>query len=79
VEIRYSESARRALRLSDKRQVIRGKIEQLAADPRSLVANVKKLQGRPDFRLRVQDWRIIYRIEGDVLYVDEIGPRGSIY
>ena len=79
MEIRYSASARRALRLSDKRQVIRRKIEQLAENPGSLVANVKKLQGRPESRLRVQDWRIIYRTEGDVLYVDEIGARGSIY
>ena len=79
MEIRYSESARRALRSSDKRQMIRSKIEQLAADPSSLVANVKKLQGRPELRLRVQNWRVIYRIEDDVLYVDEIGSRGSIY
>ena len=79
MEIRYSASARRALRMSDKRLVIRQKIEQLAVDPGSLAANVKKLQGRPEFRLRVQDWRVIYRIEGSILYVDEVGPRGSIY
>ncbi len=79
MEIYYSLSAQRALRRSDKRVVIRQKIEQLATDPASLAANVKKLQGRDESRLRVQDWRVIFRIEGEVLQVDDIGPRGSIY
>jgi mRNA interferase RelE/StbE len=79
VEIRYSASARRELRRCDKRQLIRKKIGQLAADRPSLRANVKKLQGRSESRLRVQDWRVIFRTEGDVLYIDEIGPRSSIY
>lgn len=79
MEIYYSLSAQRALRRSDKRVVIRQKIEQLATDPASLAANVKKLQGRDESRLRVQDWRVIFRIEGEVLHVDDIGPRGSIY
>jgi mRNA interferase RelE/StbE len=79
VEIRYSLSAQRSLRYSDKRQLIRKKIEQLAVDPDSLGANVKKFQGRSESRLRVQDWRVIFQTEGDTLYVTEIGPRGSIY
>lgn len=79
MEIYYSLSAQRALRRSDKRVVIRQKIERLAIDPASLGANVKKLKGREESRLRVQDWRVIFRIEGDVLHVDDIGPRGSIY
>ncbi len=79
MEICYSLSAQRALRRSDKRVVIRQKIEQLAIDPASLAANVKKLQGRGESRLRVQDWRVIFRIEGDMLHVEDIGPRGSIY
>ena len=79
MKIRYSMSALRSLRRSDKRELIARKIEQLAADAQSLGGNVKKLQGRPESRLRVQDWRVIFRVEGTVLYVDEIGPRGSIY
>ena len=72
-------SALRTLRRSDKRELIRAKIEQLAADPESLGANVKKLKGRSDCRLRTQDWRVIFRLEGGILYVDEIGARGSSY
>jgi mRNA interferase RelE/StbE len=79
VEICFSRSAARALLRSDKRVLIRGKIEELAADPASLAANVKKLKGRSEYRLRVQDWRIIFRIEDDVLWIDDIGPRGSVY
>jgi mRNA interferase RelE/StbE len=79
MEVRYSMSALRALRRADKRELIERKIEQLATDPESLAANVKPLRGRLASRLRVQDWRVIFRIENGTLHVDEIGPRGSIY
>ena len=72
-------SAQRALRRSDKRELIRQKIEQLAAEPKALGPNIKKLHGRPESRLRVQNWRVIFRIEGEILHVDEIEPRGSAY
>jgi len=79
VEIRLSKSAARALLRSDKRALLRTKIGELADDPLSQSANVKRLQGRPEYRLRVQDWRIIFRIEDGILWIDDIGPRGSIY
>jgi mRNA interferase RelE/StbE len=79
VRISYSVSALRSLRRSDKRELLERKIEQLADDPASLATNVKRLQGRQASRLRIQDWRVIFRVEGDNLYVDEIGPRGSVY
>ena len=64
---------------SNKRVLLTRKIGELAADPTTLQANVVRLQGRSDFRLRVQDWRIIFRIENETLFIDEIGPRGSVY
>jgi len=79
VEIRFSKSAARALLRSDKRALLRTKVGELADDPLSQSANVKRLQGRPEYRLRVQDWRIIFRIEDGILWIDDIGPRGSIY
>lgn len=79
MEIRISKTAMRALLRSNKRTLIRQKIDELAADPLSLSANVKRLHGRPEYRLRVQDWRIIFRIEDSILWVDDIAPRGSIY
>jgi mRNA interferase RelE/StbE len=54
VEIRFSKSAQRALLRSNKRLLIRQKINELARDPLSLSANIKKLQGRPEYRLRIQ-------------------------
>lgn len=79
MEIRFSRSALKALRQSDKRVLLRQKIDELAAEPLALSTNVKKLQGRPEYRLRVQDWRIIFRIEKDILWIDDVGPRGSVY
>jgi len=41
----------------------------------------KKLQGRPGYRLRVGDWRVIYEIGKDrvVIIVMKIAPRGEVY
>jgi mRNA interferase RelE/StbE len=79
VQIRFSKSALRALARSNKRQLIREKIDDLGRDPLSVSANVIRLQGRPEYRLRVQDWRIIFRIEDQILWIDDIAPRGSAY
>lgn len=79
MEIRFSKAAMRALLRSNKRKLIRQKIAELADDPLSLSPNVNRLQGRPEYRLRVQDWRIIFRIEDDTLWIEDIAPRGSAY
>ncbi len=61
-------------------QLIRGKIRQYAANPASLVNNVKKLQGREDeYRLRVGDWRVIFTQDGVILDVLKVRPRGNAY
>jgi mRNA interferase RelE/StbE len=57
---------------------ITAKVNQYAADPASQANNVKALTGRDGIRLRVGDWRVIMN-DGLVLFVMEIGPRGSIY
>jgi len=79
VEIRFSKTAARALLRSDKRNLIREKIDELAREPLALAANLKRLKGRPEYRLRVQDWRVIFRIEGDTLWIDDIAPRSRAY
>lgn len=79
MEIEYSKAALKAIERSNKRSLIRDKIAELAADPATLGPNVVRLEGRPEYRLRVQDWRIIFAISDDVLRVIEVGPRGSIY
>ncbi len=81
--IEYSREALKALRPmpANTRRLIVSKIEELAADPFAVNNNVKKLAGRPGYRLRVGSWRIIYEIQDDVLilFVIAIGPRGGIY
>ena len=79
LEIRYADEVLRTLRRLNKRDLIRHKIEELAADPESLRSNVTRLQDRPESRLRVQDWRVIFRIEGNILWIDKVLPRGSAY
>jgi mRNA interferase RelE/StbE len=79
LEIRYSDEALRTLRRLNKRGLIRRKLEELAASPESLRQNLKRLQGRPETRLRVQDWRVIFRIEAGILWIDKVLPRGSAY
>ena len=63
------------------RELVREKVQALARDPYASSANVTRLQGRPEFRLRVQDWRVIYRVVDDrlVLLVIKIGARGEVY
>ena len=79
MRIDISKTAARSLNRSNKRKLIADKIVELAADSQDLSANVAKLKGRAGFRLRVQNWRIVFRIESDVLHIDEIEPRGSVY
>ena len=55
---------------------------QLAENPDSNLVDIKPLPGRSgQLRLRIGDYRIIYRIEKDVLiiYVIAIGSRGDVY
>lgn len=79
MEIRYSKHALKALLRSNKRRLIEQKINELATGPLAGNANVTKLVGREEYRLRVQDWRVIFSIDGSILAIERIGPRGSIY
>ncbi|MDO9414858.1 type II toxin-antitoxin system RelE family toxin [Pararhizobium sp.] len=79
--ITYSKKAKDALLrmpATDARR-IRGKIEQYAADPSSQANNSRRLQGLDYFRLRVGDWRVIFREDGVVIDVVRIAPRGAAY
>ena len=75
----YSSVASRALRRSDKRKLIEQNINELADDPLSQSANVKRLQGQAGYRLRVQNWRVLFRMEGETVFIDRIAPRGAAY
>jgi mRNA interferase RelE/StbE len=62
-------------------QLIREKIMQLAIDPYASIPNAKSLQGRPGYRLRVGDWRVIFEINKEeiIIVVLRIAPRGEVY
>jgi mRNA interferase RelE/StbE len=82
-EILFTKQADRALRKMSRKtaRLIREKLDQLAQDPYARNPNVTKLQGRPGYRLRVGDWRVIYELEDDrlVILVLKVAPRGGVY
>ena len=79
--IAYSKRARMALSRmhANEARRIRGKMVQYAADPDSQANNVRKLQGMDYYRLRVGDWRVIFREDGVIIDVVRIPPRGQAY
>ena len=61
--------------------LIREKLAEIANDPFASIPNAKKLQGRPGYRLRVGDWRVIYEINQKqvVIIVMKIALRNEVY
>jgi mRNA interferase RelE/StbE len=57
------------------------KIEQIAEDSFKSQLNVKKLQNREGYRLRVGDWRILYEVQQEkiLILVLKIGLRKEVY
>ncbi len=62
-------------------QRIRRELDKLAAQPNRRDVDVASLTGRPGFRLRVGDWRIIFTRENTARVIDvlRIVPRGQAY
>lgn len=81
--IEYSAEAIKTLSRMDKAVAgrIRGKLLELAADPKAPNNNVKRLSGVEGFRLRVGDWRVVYSLRERVLIVVviRIGHRSEVY
>lgn len=79
IEVRPA--ALRALRTLDRdvRPRIEGAIALLAEDPRPPAS--RPLRGRPGYRVRVGDYRIIYTVQDDVLLivVVTLGHRRDVY
>ena len=81
--IEFSKAANKTLATmpKDLRALILTKLVALATDPHGTQHQARRLAGRPEYRLRVHDWRVIYRLVEDrvVLLVIKIGSRGHVY
>jgi len=85
IKIRYSKDAIKFLSKLDRKSIarIREAIAGLACVPP--IGDIKVMQGYGDGRkrLRVGQWRVIYRYENEetveIIFVIDIGNRGDIY
>jgi mRNA interferase RelE/StbE len=81
--VTFSRHAARSLRRIEgkQREVIRGRIDILARDPRDPRLDVRKLAGREGYRLRVGDWRVLYDIDDAVrvIAIEDVAQRGKAY
>lgn len=81
--VEYSNDARKMLKSMprDVSHLILSKVAQLAENPFLPNLNLKKVTGRPEYRLQVGDWRVLYILHHDVLSVEilKIGSRGGFY
>jgi mRNA interferase RelE/StbE len=81
--IGYSKEATKSLLRMPRNtaKLIRQKLEMIAADPYADHPNARKLQGREGYRLRVGDWRVIYKIQSQqlIIMVLKVASRGEVY
>jgi len=61
-----------------KQRVLRA-IDRLLSDPRS--ADLRKLEGRPEWRLRVGDWRVIIELDfgARTIVIERVLTRSRAY
>lgn len=79
--IEYSRQALTMLDRMDRATASRivEKVELLASNPAALANNIRRLKGGGGLmRLRIGDWRVVFR-EHVVLAVVRIAPRGAAY
>lgn len=80
-EVFVSDQAEKALKkipIKDYQRIIT-EVQSLSENPRP--AGCKKLKGRPAYRIRIGNYRVIYEIEDNRLhvFVITIGHRKNIY
>lgn len=75
MEIQYSKQAEKFLKKQtlETQNRIRNAIRNLPE------GDVKKLQGRNGYRLRVGNYRVIFDHSGKIIYIVRIDNRGQIY
>ncbi|MEY4463983.1 MAG: hypothetical protein RLZZ81_954 [Pseudomonadota bacterium] len=82
-KLNFSKTAlKNLLKISiNKRKTILEKLEQLKLNPNKENNNIKKLIGHEGYRLRIGDYRVIYRINKGKLeiLVINVDVRGEVY
>jgi mRNA interferase RelE/StbE len=82
-QLRYRKTALKALMKlpADARQRIQEALRQLVEDVDTVKLDIKALQGREGFRLRVGKWRVLYHKDDNamIILVVDTGSRGDIY
>lgn len=82
-EVVISKSAEKTLATLPKplRERIMEAIDQLVDGPYDCGADVKPLKGRPEWRLRIGGWRVLFRVREEVIQiiVVSLSPRGDAY
>ncbi len=76
MDIGYSKQAVKYINSADKttKKRLKEAIEKIP------LGDIKKLQGIDNgYRLRVGDLRVLFSIENDTIYIDNILPRGQAY
>lgn len=76
MQIKYSNRAVKYINSADKptKNRLRLAIEKIP------FGDIKKLQGIKDgYRLRVGDLRVLFSIEDNIVYIEDIKPRGEAY
>jgi mRNA interferase RelE/StbE len=78
--VSYTRAAVRALRKHRSMAPrIMAEVEAYAANPASLANMVTEMVGKDSMRLRVGDFRVLFRETATEVIVLDVGPRGSIY
>jgi mRNA interferase RelE/StbE len=82
-ETRYTDTALKQLARLPRnwRERIIEKIRAVAADPHGSIPNAKAMKGRPLYRLRVGDWRVLYELDDGVRVVTvvKVAARSGVY
>jgi len=58
-------------------KIIAKKVEELREDPFS--KDIKKLVGRNEYRFRIGNYRVIFEIRGNLIWIKKVGHRKNIY
>jgi len=67
---------------SNERESIKTKLKLLALDPVNTSIDITQIKGKHQpiyYRIKSGDYRVIYYIEEEGIYVDKIGHRKNIY